>query len=86
MDVERSNINDNYHFETGIGPVTDRVLSSVLSILTRNDFKTLITDKVMDPITNAVNEKVRPYIYTSIIMYLVLLALLIYIIILLRKK
>lgn len=88
MNVDGNNVNhnNNYRFETGIGPVTDRVLSSVLSTLNRNDFRTLVTDKIMDPITNAVNEKIKPYVYTSIIMYLILLVLLIYAIILLKKK
>lgn len=73
-------------FETGIGPMTDRVLNMIVDRLTSGNFKEILTDKIVDPITTVVNDKIRPYIYISIILYLILVGLLLVIIYLQVKK
>lgn len=73
---------DDPDFQTGIGPMTDRIINSALSKLSTMG----ITDKLLDPVTTVVKEKARPYIYASIVAYLLLIVLLGIIIYLLVKK
>jgi hypothetical protein len=73
-------------FETGIGPFTDKVLSSIIDKVTGDDFKEILTDKIVDPITIIINKKIRPYLYIGIFLYLIVLVLLVFIIYLLIKK
>ena len=82
---DNNNINNN-KFETGIGPVTDRLLGTVIDRLTNSDFREILTDKIVDPITEIINRKIRPYVYVSIGLYTVVIVLLIIIIYLLMKK
>lgn len=80
MDIERNRI------ETGIGPVTDRLLSTIVDRVTSGDFKEILADKIVYPITDIINRKIRPYVYISIVLYLIVIVLLIIIIVLLSKK
>ena len=73
-------------FSTGIGPMTDRVLNTLLDRVSSGDFKEKLTDKIVDPITHIINEKVKPYIYVSVIMYFIVILLLIFIIYLIVRK
>ncbi|AGC01860.1 hypothetical protein H012_gp603 [Acanthamoeba polyphaga moumouvirus] len=77
---------DNIKFETGIGPMTDKILNSIFDRITTDGFREKLMDKIVDPITGIINEKIRPYIYLIIIMYIILVILLITIIYLLVKK
>ncbi|XWV26501.1 hypothetical protein QJ857_gp0568 [Tupanvirus soda lake] len=77
---------DQSRFETGIGPVTDRLLGTLLDKLTGGDFKDILTDKIVDPITEIINRKVKPYVYISIGLYSIVIILLALIIYLLIKK
>ncbi|XWV25241.1 hypothetical protein QJ856_gp0531 [Tupanvirus deep ocean] len=77
---------DQNRFETGIGPVTDRLLGTLLDKLTGGDFKDILTDKIVDPITEIINRKVKPYVYISIGLYIIVIILLALIIYLLIKK
>lgn len=78
--------NDNIRFQTGIGPVTDRILNSILDRLTTDNFKEKLIDKIVDPVTNIINQKIKPYVYMAMILYLILIVLLVIIIYLLVKK
>jgi hypothetical protein len=77
---------DNPRFSTGIGPMTDRLLNTVFEKLSSDNFRQNLEDKIIDPITDVVSKKMRPYIYTSIVLYIILLILLIAIIVLLIRK
>lgn len=81
-----TNTPNNFKFETGIGPMTDRILNSVLDRVTSGNFKEKLTDKIVDPVMLSINNKIRPYVYTGIILYAILVILLIVIIYLLVKK
>lgn len=81
---ESTNNNDKFKLETGMGPSTDKFLNLILDKLAGYDFKDKF--KIFDPITNIVNEKIRPYIYISIGLYFIILILLIIIIYLLIKR
>ena len=83
-----TNLQDNVNnkIETGIGPVTDRLLGTVIDRLANSDFREILTDKIVDPITEVVNRKIRPYIYAGVGLYTVLVVLLAIIIYLLMKK
>jgi hypothetical protein len=73
-------------FQTGIGPVTDRLLGNLLDRFSGNDFKEILIDKIVDPITEIINKRIQPYVYISITLYAIVIILLVVIIYLLLKK
>ena len=77
---------DNIHLETGIGPMTDKFLNSILNKLNTENFKGKLADRIVDPVTEAINRKIRPYIITAIILYCILLILLFVIIYLVVRR
>ena len=80
---------DHSRFETGIGPMTDRLLNSAVDRLTSGDFREKLMDKIVDPTFSLINRKIQPYVYVSLIMYLFIIILLAFIIYLLfsnRRK
>ena len=77
---------DNFRFDTGLGPMTDRLLNTVLDRATSGDFREKLMDKIVEPITHIINRKIKPYVYISIALYLVVILLLVIIIYLLVKK
>ncbi len=81
-----TNYEDNNRFQTGMGPVTDKILGTILDRVTSGDFKEILTDKIVDPITEIINIKIKPYVYVSIGLYIIVIILLIIIIYLLLKK
>ena len=72
--------------ETGVGPITDRLLANILNRISNGNFKEMLTDKIVDPITGIINEKIRPYIYISVVLYIIIIILLVVIIYLLVRK
>lgn len=76
----------NVEIESGFGPITDRLLNKICDIVTNRDFQEKFTDKLINPLTTIVNDKIKPYIYLTMIMYCILIILLIYIIYLLQSK
>ena len=79
---------ENFKFQTGIGPTTDKILNYIIEIVTADAFKEQITHKFFDPMTEMINSKVRPYIYMSIGLYalvIILLLIIIYFLITTRK-
>ena len=84
--VTQNGYEDNNAIETGIGPTIDRVLAMILDKFTGGNFKELLTDKIVDPITEIINRKIKPYVYVSIGLYSIVIILLIIIIYILLKK
>ena len=86
--MDNTHCDDNFKFQTGIGPMTDKILNSILDRLTSDSFKEKLTDKIVDPVTEIINRKIKPYVYTSIGLYSIVILLLLIIIYLLivRKK
>lgn len=74
---------EHSRFETGIGPMTDRLLNSAVDRLTSGDFRERLMDKIVDPTFSLINRKIQPYVYVSLIMYLFIIILLAFIIYLL---
>lgn len=72
--------------ETGLGPTTDRLISNVLDNISKSNFGESIANKIIEPVTKIVNQKIRPYVYTCMALYAVIVFLLIVIILLLVKK
>ena len=72
--------------QTGIGPMTDTLFNNILDKLNNDDFRIVMDERIVVPITNIVNQKVRPYIYISLFMYALVVVLLIIIICMLRKQ
>lgn len=81
----KEHVNPNY-FNTGIGPITDKILNVILNRLTSDCFKEKLTDKIVDPITTIINEKIKPYVYVSLGLYGIILIMLIIIIYLSMKN
>lgn len=77
---------ESVRFATGIGPTTDKILNTLIDRFTSGDFREKLTDRIVDPITNMINDKIRPYIYVCIGLYFIVILLLIVIIWLLIKK
>ena len=80
------NYDDNFKFATGIGPRTDHFLNTILDRLTSDNFKEKLIDKIVDPLTSVINEKIKPYVYVSLGLYFIVILLLIVILYLLIKK
>lgn len=78
--------NHNFNLQTGIGPMTDNILNTILDRVTTGDFKEKLTDKIVSPITDMINRKIQPYLYLASGLYLVVLILLLIIIYILIKK
>lgn len=72
--------------ETGIGPTVDRILNTILQRLSSDSVKQRISNELVDPITQQVQQKVKPYIYAAIFLYAILIILLLVIIYLLISK
>ena len=78
--------NEHNRIETGLGPLTDRVLNTILDKLSSDNFREQLSNRIVDPTLGIINRKIKPYIYTMIIAYAILVVLLIIIIWLLVKR
>lgn len=67
---------DNRKIETGLGPITDNILKTLMDKLVGDEFKELLSDKIVDPVLQLVNAKIKPYIYGSIFLYVIVIILL----------
>lgn len=83
---ETSRNDDNSKFQTGIGPTTDKIINYILEVVTADSFKEKITSKVVDPVTEMINSKLKPYLYMSIGLYALVIILLLIIIYLLLSN
>ena len=78
---------DHKILETGMGPVTDRILNEFIDGIANDKYRDKINDKVVYPLTTIINQRVQPYVYFSAGLYiLIIILLLIIIYILLNKK
>lgn len=84
--MANSIVNQLNRIETGIGPMTDRILNNIVNKVTSGDFKELLTDKIADPIMIVINKKVQPYLYGALLLYVILIILLCFIIYLLLTR
>lgn len=80
MSVSRE---ESSRFETGIGPMTDRFLGSIVDRLTSGDFREKVMGKIVDPTFDLIYRKAKPYIFLTVAMYIILIILLGFIIFLL---
>jgi len=69
----------------GLGPVTTNFFRNLLNRL-NNDHKNTLTQNLIDPMMDIINQKIKPYIYVSIGMYLLIVLLLVYLIWLILKR
>lgn len=84
--IDPDGIEDNFHFQTGIGPTMDRLLNEALNRFTSDQIKEKIIRKLFDPMTRIIEDRVKPYIYIGAILYCILIVFLIIIIVLLINK
>lgn len=76
-------------FQTGFGPLTDNLINKIFNNIDNENLRNKLIDKIIDPLTDILNKRMRPYLYTVIILYcviVVLLLIIIYLIIANRKK
>lgn len=79
--------NEGQSVRTGFGPMTDRIVSGLIDGINIEDHKDKIYDKLVEPLTRMINQRMQPYIYYSAGLYLLVIFLLLIIIyILLYKK
>jgi hypothetical protein len=70
----------NPKFETGMGPITDRILNELINGISIDTYESRINDKLVDPITRIINKRVQPYMYLSAGLYIIIIILLLVII------
>jgi hypothetical protein len=77
-----------YNFQTGIGPMTDKILNNIIDKFNTVTVREKITDKFLDPVTDIINQKIQPYIYIGLGLYSIIIILLLIIIyfIMFKKK
>lgn len=80
------NYDDGLRFSTGIGPRVDKFLNGIIDKISTDEFRENLSNKIVGPITDIVNQKIKPYIYIGIGLYVILLVLLLIIIYMLYKK
>lgn len=69
----------------GLGPVTDRLAGNVVQWLQGDEFKKN-AEKFIEPISQIIQRRVRPYMYIAAGMYFVTVVMLIIIIVMLARK
>lgn len=79
-------INEQNRIETGMGPMTDKLINELIDGFAIDNYQDKINDKFVDPITKIINQRIQPYIYASGILYIVIIMLLLIIIYMLNKK
>lgn len=72
--------------ETGLGPITDSIVANLIDKITQSNIGEIVTGKIIDQASLTVMKKIRPYVITSIIMYLFLAIMLVAILIIIRKR
>ena len=75
------------NIETGMGPITDRMINELINGFAIDNYKDKINDKLVDPLTSIINRRMQPYVYLSGGLYIVIIVLLLIIIyVLITKK
>jgi len=74
-----------FQVESGFGPITDRILNNFYNFLTNKEFQDKVSNKLVNPLTQIINDKMKPYMYISIVLYGIIIVLLITIIYMLKK-
>jgi hypothetical protein len=82
---ETTNIDDIGKKNIGLGPATTNFIRNLLNKL-NNEQKNTITHNLIEPVMDIINQKIKPYIYISIGMYLLIVILLLFLIYLTMKK
>jgi hypothetical protein len=63
--------------ETGIGPTVDGIINFILKKLEVDQVKNKISDNILCPAMDMINQKIRPYVYISLGLYLIIVVLLV---------
>lgn len=85
-ETEKSASKPSTKIETGVGPVTDQILNTVLTKLDSDTFKTTLMEKLFSPLSNSINTRIRPYIMISAGLYFIVVVLILIIIFLLVRR
>jgi len=72
--------------ETGMGPITDRIINELINGFAIDNYHDKINDKFVDPITKIINRRMLPYVYLSGGLYIIIIVLLLIIIYMLTNK
>lgn len=70
--------------QTGIGPMTDKLLANLIDKLNENKDKIYIN--AINPIIRDIKARIVPYAYVGFLMYIILIILLLFIIYILMIK
>lgn len=72
-------------YRSGIGPITDRIINSVLDGINTQSFRQILKERMVNFTMEIVLEKMKPYIILSVILYIVIIIFLLAIIIILCR-
>jgi hypothetical protein len=72
--------------QTGLGPVTDKIISDLLDKFTIEKYQDRINDGFIDPLTQLVNQRLKPYVYFGGVLYIINVGLLLLVIYLLLSR
>lgn len=80
--------NETFHLQTGIGPMTDKFLNSILEKINSDAFRKRVGDAIIGPFSDTIDKKVKPYICTMFSIYgvVILLLLIIIYLLMIRRK
>lgn len=71
--------------ETGIGPTVDGIINFLMKKIEMDKISNKIGNRILYPVLDIINKKIRSYVYIGIGMYLAIIILLIVIIYFLMK-
>lgn len=71
-----------YKIETGMGPITDKVITDLIEKFSTEGYR----DKIIELITQTLNQKIRPYLYVTTFLFVIILTLILFIIYILLSK
>jgi|SRR5437868_3073182 hypothetical protein len=83
-----NNVHDtqNPNLTLGMGPITDKLINAMFDVITTKSFQDKISNKLINPLTMVVNDKIKPYVHMAAFLYLIIIILLIIIIYLIYKQ
>jgi len=73
-------------YRSGIGPMTDRIINSVLESINTQQFRQILKERMVNPTMEIVLEKMKPYIILSVVLYIIIIMFLLVIIFILCRK
>jgi ABC-type phosphate transport system permease subunit len=72
--------------QTPSNSIIDKLLNIAIDKLKASDVSQILEVRIVDPVTEMIEKKVRPYLWYGALMYLIIIVMLIFIIIMLMRQ